>query len=177
MGEEERARAPRQVGRASAPLTVEVICAALPSLSAAHRQKVELSLRALRKDATADYHEAALVFTEIAEYLTDRGQRAPFPYATFRARPEFGAFAKAADAMLWYVGRNFKPKNGAQTMKVHRLLLVILARWLERRNIAVSFRTMTQQLGRVPELVESEFPGYAERGLLPRVTVAHSGVS
>jgi len=103
----------------------------------------------------------------LVDTLTAHHHRA-MPLHVARKAPHWGTFRENAAHILAFV-RTHITENRVAMRKALGVLLRIQARWMLTRGIPLSHRTVCQQLVRIPDLVEREFPGYLESGLLSMI--------
>jgi hypothetical protein len=65
--------------------------------------------------------------------------------------------------------RMLKPRGRLEELAAKRKLIQILIRWMHRKNIPVSHRTICQNMDKLVGVLDGQFPGYREAGLLRTV--------
>jgi hypothetical protein len=108
------------------------------------------------------------VYSAVAVALKSAGSPVP-PLA------RVPAFGKAAEMLADFADR-FKPRGEVERKQVLELLIRILARWMRRKGVPVTCKTMINCMPRVPALCENAFPGYLGAGLLPMVLRRRAGI-
>lgn len=114
-----------------------------------------------------------LVHRQIVQVLRDYGVLSTPP---LKKLPHYSQFKKGVVDLLEYVEAYFAPKKKIDKIKVVMILVKMLARQIKREEIPVSHRTISQALNRVGSIVELQFPGYRESGLLPMLIAKHQAV-
>lgn len=115
--------------------------------------------------STAD-EALPLVFSQVQQILKDAGVETP-PLKVVKAQGYYKALLEGSDTLIQYINANLHPESRGEKIKGVQVLLRMLVRWLENCGIPVSVGTVARNLSKVPSLVEKEFPGYRESGLLP----------
>lgn len=106
------------------------------------------------------------VLASMLSALRAKGLRAP--EAAIRRGPYWPAFQRGADALAAFL-LEYAPAVAAKRLRrqmAYDRLLGVLARWLARIKVPVTPKTMIQNLEKIPALVDQQFPGYAQSGLL-----------
>ena len=105
------------------------------------------------------------VYESICDTLKFEGI-APPPFGTFARTNAFSSFRGGVVCFLQYIGQHCAPKMRVERQKVIYVFVRMLARRLRRDGIPLSAKTMSSTLSRIENIVEDQFPGYRESGLL-----------
>ncbi len=157
-------------------LTLAMILAALPGLSAEELQQLAGHVQLLRQHQTrqgpgsVDDDDATMVLRTLTETLTHLGIEFT-PPAVLRSSSQFPAFRRKVPALMTYLAQ------AGQQYLVQRALLItgieLLVAVMQRRGTLVSARSVMNEIHRLPGVIGKSFPGYAEAGLLK--CIVHSG--
>lgn len=123
-------------------------------------------------DRPQDDSATGLVHDALDGIFRKRGEKLP-PMSVIKKLPHYGSFRDGSTALLEYIDTYLKPSTRVERLKAVNVLLAMLIRWLERREIPISHRAVSQSLSRVASIVDKQFPGYRQSGLLPMIVKAH----
>lgn len=116
-----------------------------------------------------------LLFTAIAQQLDAKGQT--WSLGMLARNALYTQFQSRCLATTIYVDRFFQPKNRLERLKAFRLLTRVLLRFLENARVPITLKTVVQNLDKIPRLVDDEFPGYLESGVLPMLLQRQARIS
>jgi hypothetical protein len=139
----------------------------LSQLSEKELKEVQkLSSLLLQGDGTStrEGKDEEMVHDAICSELSER-----IPYRILPRASHYKEFKAKASELAEWVRENLEPKTKLERKKGLSILIRILCRWLRDCNVPLSHRALTRNLQKVPGLVDREFPGYLESGLLPIV--------
>lgn len=112
--------------------------------------------------------QLGLVYEAFSQILSSKGFRT-IPWNRFQESRDLSAFTTKGEWLISYARKNFKPETRIQLSYTLILLTKLLTEWLEKINVPLSYRTLINNLDRIPSLVDESFPGYGKAGLLPAV--------
>ena len=107
------------------------------------------------------------VYESICDALKLEGVSSLPPFTVFARTNTFASFRRGVILFLEYIEQYCKPKKRLERMKIIHVFLRMLVRRLRRDGVPLSSKTMASALLRVENIVEDQFPGYRESGLLP----------
>jgi hypothetical protein len=130
--------------------------------------------------AEAEDAEARLVYESAAEAMKGTLGAIP-PYGAFRkGHVKAKAFAEGASALLAYARQYLKPKGKPELVKAVNYLVGLIVRERVRKarrrpglTRPLDMFSFVDDLPRVASIVDSQFPDYAESGLLPMLLRRH----
>lgn len=107
-----------------------------------------------------------LVLEQIDAYL--RGKAIEFTTVQLlRASPQFRSFRDKVPGVMTFI-RNATTERNEQRLLLD-LAIDLLYRYLIKRGLPVGGRILMQQIHRVPDVINAQFPGYAQAGMLPMI--------
>lgn len=116
--------------------------------------------------------EVELVHEAINEALKEHGEIRGMPLTVLRKQKHVTLFKSNAAMLLEYIDRYFKPANKTDRLRAVKLLVGMVGRRLLARGRPVSHQTISQGIGKVNSVVESQFPGYRASNMLPMLLKA-----
>lgn len=138
------------------------------------RARVAFLLDGVDDAGSADSGAEREVYDAIRAALEARG--ASFAsFAAFTKTAGYKTFRQEAPRIVDYVKKNFKVSRKNERVRVLFLLSELLLAWFDEARLVPGPRTICQQIGKIPVIVERAFPGYRESGLLPIVAKIKKG--
>lgn len=157
----------RRIPGARRILNVAVVVDALPAFTPEERRRVWAACAALGVEDSGRRHAAEDdVFDVLHSFLRARGQSCP-PIGTAKRTRSWRQFKAGAAAVEEWMCDHVKARVPLKKRRALDIAFRVTARALEKQEIPVTFGTMSQALDRTPALVDVQFPGYREAGLLP----------
>ncbi len=101
----------------------------------------------------------------LADELRAKSIRVPV-YGVLKRMHHYKAFHEAAPLVEAFTTAHVRPRTKAERRVAYTVFVRMVVRYMESARIPVSHKAACQQLRRVPEIVERQFPGYVENGLL-----------
>lgn len=109
-----------------------------------------------------------LVHAKIVEALTAFGETRKPPFAMLRNARHYASFLQGVPIVTAYVAEALRPKNRAERAKAIGLVIRVIARRIARGGrVPVCHRTISEDLSRCSDILQTAFPGYMASGLLP----------
>jgi len=110
----------------------------------------------------------AQIHRVITDELTARGIYG-MPFGVLKKQAYYAAHKEGSASVEEFSKRYMKPPSRVEALKVYRVLVKMLSRRLIAEGTPLSPKTMSQGLKRIPAIVDCQFPGYRESGLLPAI--------
>ena len=148
-----------------------LVIAALPRLSRADLQEMAGRLTALLGEGDAD--GPAWVFSIVVKHLRRRGGSGNMPYSALKRSRQYPRFHRGAKGLLQFVDNHFPGIKRVEQQKVLNVLVGACTRYLENHNIPIGYYTLGDCMGRINQVIDDQFPGYMEAGL---ITVIVKGI-
>ena len=117
-------------------------------------------------NAATNGHDELLLLA-ICEFFEAQGLEKCYP-AMLRRASGYTAFKQKVEPIVAFLAKGAGRDSLTRTelMALFRLGISLLHQNMQSMQIAVSTRTMMNQIHRMPSVIELSFPGYARQGLL-----------
>lgn len=142
----------------------------LKGLTPAELEEVRTkALFLLRRSGSRAADVPETLYDAIRDHLLSRGVSVQ-PYSVFRRKSKHRTtFDQVASTLREFTDQHLKPKTHLQRIQAYGVLLNAVTRRLQGQGIPLSLNTFLSTLPKAPSLLDLEFPGYLESGLLPQV--------
>lgn len=117
----------------------------------------------------ASPEQEVLVWEIIQQVLRLRGVSRTMPYTVLRRQRFFKQYRDGCGIAGDFVRQYCGTLKGGWERKAWRVCIDALLRKLKTQKIPIGPMTISQNLGRIPDIIEDAFPGYRESGMLPYV--------
>lgn len=144
------------------------LAADLPSMSQDQLREIVARATALLKPADRNRTDEQDLYSALTTELTSQGISLPH-YAIAMKSPAGPTFLRGASVVSSFVAEHIEPTTKAHRILAYRRFMKMLARWMVTCGIPVTLKNVAQNLDKVPAIVQRQFPGYLESGLLPMV--------
>ena len=128
--------------------------------------RASLLLSAQTPSVAKQTGDEELVFSVVSDLFKDRGL-SEAPFRVIAKQSYFPKYRESVASLGKYIDRFIKPKTRVERRKVVLILVRMLIRWMTEASVPVSYKTVALNLSKVPDLVDRQFPGYRQSGLLP----------
>ena len=153
------------------------ISAALTELSPSELRKLKSECEGLLNAQGVEAQGADLTDAQHIHWLfTDKlkAEGKPcLPFFALTKAAHYSTFIDGVKMFYNFVDHFLKPANKTEREKAVQVLPRMLARRLERDGVPVSHSSLSSALQRVSSIVDDQFPGYRESGLLPMLISSH----
>lgn len=147
-------------------VTFSEIIKALPSLSVMEMQEVKRRLNFLLKgEQKKDENDAELILLVIYQVCTDCGIDVRFPYLLKRVIG-YPTFKEKSKEVVKILGKGL---TQAELISILSIGLYYLINQLRNMKISVSASVLMDHIYRLPGILDINFPGYVEAGLIKLV--------
>lgn len=148
-------------------LVLDDILTELPKLPASSLRQLRARATALLGSDAAPHadEDETFVFDQMRQALEEAGSPS-MPFGVFAKQRPFPKFREGVPVFCRFVAKHFEPRSRVERTKVAGILMSMLVSRLRRMRLPVGFTTMAQQIAKVHQAVDDEFPGYRESKLL-----------
>lgn len=142
----------------------------LAKLTPAQLEEVRTKALFLQRRATTKSENAGEeVYDQLREWLLGKGVGA-LPYQVFvRTSKRYPAFLEGAKELRAFAVQHLRARTQLERIAAYGLLLRAMDRRTQELAIPRSLASFLNLLPKAPGLLEREFPGYLESGLLPQL--------
>ena len=105
------------------------------------------------------------VLSELERIVKADGGTVP-PLFVLSRRHYYGLWQEGVKNVLLYIETYFHPKDVRERKQILYVLLSVLSVYLKQGGVSVSLENCVSQLHRISDVIDSQFPGYRENGLL-----------
>ena len=149
-------------------MKIEDLLEALPDLSEDELKSVQARVRLLlganQEPTDRNYSSFLSGFTEVLRRTCDaRGIKLP----PAGSRVYGVEYARNVDAIRELIEENLKNRTQARRFAVSKFLVDRLLDWMNEKSIVLVGNSILKNLDRVPGILDSDFPGYRQNGILP----------
>ena len=142
-----------------------------PSMSQGQLKKVMAAAQYLLNEANPSgswNSSTAMVYRLVDQVVSDSIGSASLPLGIFlRSRSVSKSKVNAVSAgLITFIKNNFGCSNRAEMCKAITILARAVVNRLRRDGVPISHQTVFANLSRVPTIVDSQFPGYRQSGML-----------
>lgn len=139
------------------------IAGTLPDLS--REQLQDLAIRIGTLLTPEERTDEGEVYTVIADVLRYSGIRLP-PFGVIRKHAQFKRFREGAETLQAFLHRYTPGLRKVERFKALQVLTRVVVRRLHRDNVPVGVLTLSDAFKRIGAIIDDQFPGYVESGLL-----------
>lgn len=107
-----------------------------------------------------------MIYEAMVRKLKDLGHHQVRPYQVFAGTNEYKHFKKNVDIFNTYFEQTLSKFKRVQKQRFFRLCVDLLAEDLAYHKLALTEGVLARNIGRLPDVVERAFPGYAQAGML-----------
>lgn len=143
------------------------VIAVLPRFTRADLQELQVRISALLGDA--DSEGPAIVHGVVVEYMRRRGGSGNMPYSVLKRSKQFPRFNKGALVLLKFIDDYLPKIVRVERRKAIYVLVGAAVKYLEYQHIPIGFYTIGDALTRINQVVDYQFPGYIEAGLITAI--------
>ena len=155
-------------------LTPEELKAHLAELSPSDLKDVQARTHALLADSTpSEDSDVRMVYDALVHEVKSIGGKSTMPYAAYAKRSSFAKFKAQVPPFLNFVDTFLLPRSKADRLKAARLLFSMILSAIHRRQARASMSYVLNLMPQVHEIVEQEFPGYRDSGMLHIILRQH----
>lgn len=148
--------------------SIDHILGALPGLGSAELAEVEKRIAFLRRTSEPARDDAVgfahLVVDVIVEVLGNMGVPQPRHFTNLQSRSDWQAFADKVKVIEKFMMRSGLDRQGR--LAVMRIGVRLLVKRLMAEGRQVSFNVVLSNAHRISVMLNREFPGYGQNGLL-----------
>jgi hypothetical protein len=149
-------------------VSVSTIIAALPRLTKSDLEAIHSRIGFLTNGKVKDelQQEVLETYSAIEKVSRSIGTGGIPPLRTFSKSKYFTKFCSDAGIVSDFIEEEFAPKMKLDKLKALQLVVSAVARRLTRDEIPVTYMTLVKNIGRAPQIIDEQFPGYRGCGLL-----------
>lgn len=155
------------------PSQADKLLADLPRMSRSDLQQVWARAQALLGSSPPPTNRKHLddgpvreLYHELVQVMAEGKLRMP-PFPVFTKMTLYPIYREGAPIFLEYIDENFKGVKKTERMRLTRILLrAIIFHVRAIPSIPISPTTIIRRIGEVSPIIDRQFPGYREAGLL-----------
>ena len=158
------------------PHKLNIILNALPSLNKVELEEVikKASFLEKTKGVRSSGSEEETFYGILTSELVKMFRNKPTAYFVFVKQCNYNSFKTDFEGTLDYMEIAFKNKRITRPAKLHFYLIAtkIIINDFDTSPVPLNLKTLINGFNILPSLIDREFPGYAQAGLLPMILKA-----